>query len=429
MTRTLAVLGLHPTLRPRLQEIGREQGVDVRGLLAFEEVRQAPAYDIRDLLRTARSQLEGTAVDGIATYWDFPASCLAPILAAERDLPTPGLRPIALFEHKYWSRLVQQEVAPDDTPPFAAVDVHDDRLLEDPPLPYPFWLKPIKAYSSHLGFRIDSDDDLRHAVEVLRRRIGRLGTPFQDVLERVPDLPTEVADVPGTWAIAEGIIDGAQCTLEGYVHAGEVSVVGVVDILRNVNGSSFTDYVYPSRLPEEVRARMRDIAGELVAAAGFDHGPFNIEFFWDDAADRTWILEVNPRIAREHADLMAWVDGATNLQVMARSALGEPPELRRRAGGATVARKHFHRRTTDGVVERVPTADEIAAIEDRHAPCVIEVTVREGDRLSEIEDQEPYSYELVDVYLAGDSDDEVEDRLRAVLEELDLRIVDVGEAG
>jgi hypothetical protein len=428
VTRTLAVVGVHPTLRPRLDRIGREHDFRVLPLLPYRKVVHAASYDIDELLRDARADLRDVDVEGITTYWDFPSSCLAAILAEEQGLPTPGLRAVTSFEHKHWSRSLQREVAPDETPAFAAVDVGSEGHLDDPPLPYPFWLKPIKAYSSHLGFRIDGPHDLHRALAVLRRRIGRLGTPFQQVLERVSDLPDEVAEVPGTWAIAEGLIDGHQCTVEGHVHAGDVSVHGVFDIEREENRSTFTDYVYPSRLPDHVRARLRDIAAHLMDAAGFDDGSFNIEFFWDEDADRTWILEVNPRISREHTDLMLWVDGATNLQVMAQTALGERPELQRRAGPHTVARKHFHRRAEDGIVERVPTGDEIAAIEARHAPCVIELTVPEGARLSEVEDQEPYSYELVDLYLAGGSEEAVEHERRAVLAELDLRIADVETA-
>jgi hypothetical protein len=422
VTRVLAIVGLHRTYRSQLERLGEIDGFTPVPALSFEQVRHAASFDVATLLEAAERDLEGVDVAGVTSYWDFPSSCIAAILAEERGLPTPGLRSVVLFEHKYWSRLVQRETAPEATPPFAALDVHTDGHLDDPPLAYPFWLKPIKGYSSHLGFRIDGPDDLRHALEVLRGRIGRLGSPFQEVLRRVRDLPDEVAEVPGDWAIAEGIIDGDQCTVEGFVHAGEVTIHGVFDIHRDTNRSTFTDYVYPSRLPEDVRARMRAISTDLVRAAGYDQGPFNIEFFWDKDADRTWILEVNPRISREHADLMRWVDDTSNLQVMARTALGRDPQLERRAGPHAVARKHFHRHRDDALVERVPTEDEIAALEERYAPCVIEVGLHEGERLSQLEDQEPYSYELAHLYLAGASEEEVEAKRAAVVDQLGIRL-------
>lgn len=337
---------------------------------------------------------------GITTYWDFPSSCLAPILAEELALLTPGLRPVAAFEHKYWSRTLQSDVAPEDTPAFAAVDVHAPDADVRAPLAYPFWLKPIKSYSSHLGFRIGGSDDLEHAVGVMRRRIGRLGEPFQQVLDRT-DVPDEVAGIGGGWAIAEGIIDGHQCTLEAHVHRGELTVHGLFDIARRDNGSTFVNYTYPSRLPERARARMRAVAADLVAHSGYDDAVLNIEFFYDEDADRTWILEVNPRISQEHADLMAWVDGTTNLEVMARTALGDDPGLEPGDGRCGAAGKFFDRHEHDAVVARVPTPDEVAALEEAYAPATIRIEVAEGDRLSELEDQESYSFELAHVYLGA----------------------------
>jgi hypothetical protein len=421
VTRTLAVVGLHETYRPLLEQMGKVHDFEVVPVLTGDRVLHAASYDIDELLQAAEDDVADLDVDGITSYWDFPSSCIAAIIAEERGLPTPGLAAVAAFEHKYWSRLLQAEVAPDDTPGFAAVDVYAEGHLDDPPLPYPFWLKPIKAYASQLGFYVDGPEVLEDALGQMRRKIGRLGSPFQKVLGRLDDLPEKVAMVPGDWAIAEGIIEGHQCTVEGHVHDGEVSLHGVFDIRRADNGSTFTDYVYPSQLPEGQRMRMQTISTDLLAAARFDNAPFNIEFFVDDDADRTWVLEVNPRISREHANLMQWVDGSTNLQVMAQTALGEEADLERGDGSSATARKHFHRRWEDGFVEHVPTRDEVAAIEERHAPCVIELVAEAGKRLSQIEDQEPYSYELADLYLAGASEEDVEEKRRAVVDELDIR--------
>jgi hypothetical protein len=350
MSEELAIIGSQARHIRWLRRIGDEQDFAVRPVLAFGRVRQAEAYDIEDLLAEARQELDAGPVAGITTFWDFPSSCLAPILAEEHGLPTQGLRATVSFEHKYWSRRIQERVAPDDTPAFAAVDVFDEAVLDGPPLDYPFWLKPVKSYSGHLGFRVSDDGDYRHAVEQLRAGIRRLGEPFQDVLDRVDDVPDEVAAVGGTGAVAEQIVDGHQCTLEGHVHDGEIEIHGIFDIHRAEDGSTFTHYTYPSRLPRDARAQMREIANDLVKEVGYDHAAFNIEFFVDEPAGRAWILEVNPRISQEHSHLMDWVDDATNLQVMAQTALGRRPTLEPREGPATVAGKYFVRQWEDAVV-------------------------------------------------------------------------------
>jgi hypothetical protein len=416
----LGVIGLDGRRGERLRQIGAELGFDVCSVLDLEQVRYVDRLDIDALLDDARERLRDRPVAGVTTYWDFPSSCIAAILAEEYDLPGPELRSVVIFEHKYWSRLLQAKVAPDDTPPFAAVDVFAEPLVDGPPLPYPFWLKPVKSFSGHLGFRIGSEADLRHALASLRAGIERLGGPFQQVLDRISDVPESVARLGGSGAIAEGLIDGDQCTLEGHVHDGEVDVHGVFDIHREADGSTFSHYTYPSRLPDHARRRMRTIATDLISAAGYDDGAFNIEFFVDAAEGRTWILEVNPRISQEHHHLMAWVDGATNLQVMARTALGEEPELRPGHGSCAMAAKYFVRRRDDATVSRVPDAQQVARIEAEYAPCAIEVLVAPGDRLSELPDQEPYSYLVAYVHLGADDEQELTARYEAVVDALDL---------
>ncbi|TVP68682.1 MAG: ATP-grasp domain-containing protein [Nitriliruptor sp.] len=423
----LAVIGLSDRQRDWLQRIGDEHGFRVYSILPYAKVRRAKRFHLEELLTVARARLDAQPVDGITTFWDFPSSCLAAILAEEVGLPTPGLRAVVSFEHKYWSRLVQQKVAPRHTPTFVAVDPFDESVLDgDPPLPFPFWLKPVKSYSGHLGFRVRSPDELHEAITVLRGGIHRLGVPFQRTLDHLDELPARVDAVGGSGAIAEEPIDGKQCTLEGHVWHGEVHIHGIFDIHRGEDRSTFTHYTYPSQMSAAARARMCRIATDLVTEVGYDSAPFNIEFFVDEDEDRTSILEVNPRISQEHSYLMDWVDDATNLQVMAQTALDEEPTLHPRDGPCRMAAKFFLRRTEDAVVAAVPDEDRIAEIERRHAPCVVELLVDRGGRLSQLEDQEPYSYLLAYVYLGGDGEQELHQRYRQVVAELGLRFDAIG---
>lgn len=426
MRDVLAVIGLRPPRVAWLEDIGEEHDFDVRSILPYGLVRNAPTYDIDELLERGRQNLAGTDATGVATYWDFPSSCLTPILAEEHGLPTPGLRAAVSFEHKYWSRLLQRRVAPQDTPDFAAVDVFSASAEDAAPLPFPFWLKPFKSYSGHLGFRIDSAEDYRHALQELRGGIDRLGVPFQNVLDRLDDLPSEVAEVGGRGAIAEQIIDGQQCTLEGHVSDGEVDIHGIFAIERGEDGSTFTHYLYPSHISEAARAQMRNTAAGLMQAAGYDDAAFNIEFFIDEDAGRAWILEVNPRISQEHSHLMEWVDGATNLEVMAQIALGRRPTLLLGEGASAVAAKFFVREWQDAIVASVPDEDRLRALEERYAPCAIEVMVQEGDRLSELPDQESYSYLVAYVYLGRDEEEELHEAYDAVVDDLGLEFTTPG---
>jgi hypothetical protein len=55
----------------------------------------------------------------------------------------------------------------------------------------------------------------------------------------------------------------------------------VVDAVMYPGTQAFMRWEHPSRLAAQVQARALDVAQRFLAAVGFDHGMFNIEFFHD----------------------------------------------------------------------------------------------------------------------------------------------------
>jgi Biotin carboxylase len=244
------------------------------------------------------------SVDAVCTYWDFPTSTLVPILRERFGLTGADLSAVLKLEHKYWARREQQAVVPELIPDFCAVDPFADDPAESLSIDYPLWLKPIKAHSSYLGFRIHNDREWRHAIEQTRRGIEQFAKPFNEILA-FADLPAAIAPIGGYHCIAEGIISaGQQCTLEGYAYQGEVVVYGVVDSVRGGrHRSSFQRYQYPSALPRRVQSRMIDAARRVIRHAGYTDAPFNMEFFWHRSRDTLSLLEVNARCSKSHSPL------------------------------------------------------------------------------------------------------------------------------
>ena len=230
-------------------------------LLDYESVVTAKHFDVNALLERARGELNAfdEPIDAIVGYWDFPAMAMMAVLRKDYGLRGPSLESVLRCDHKYWSRTVQREVIPDHIPKFAVVDPSDRECEGYPktPLPYPFWLKPFKAHSSLLGFRVCDREHFEFAIDKDRSGLGRFAEPF-GVLLSYADLPKEIADL-GSWGcIAEEIISaGRQCTLEGYVFEGKVVIYGIIDSIRGPNRSSFHCYEYPSNLDESVKDRMR----------------------------------------------------------------------------------------------------------------------------------------------------------------------------
>ncbi len=282
----------------------------------------------------------------------------------------------------------------------------------------------MKSASSKLAYRVRHDRELAEAVTEIRAGIGTVGGPFDAVLERV-SLPPEVARAGARACLAEEAVSGAQVTVEGYRHHHEPHVYGVVDSVCYPGTSSFLRYQYPSTLPEEAVRRVSEVAKALVVRLGLRSTTFDIEFFVDTATNRVWVLEVNPRLSQSHARLFEAVDGVSNLHCMVSLALGRDPRMPYREGPAAVAAKWFLRRFTDGIVRRVPSPTEIAAVErDLGGVCVV-LTTEKGARLSEQYARDSYSYELADIHVLANSERELHDKYERCVSALRFEIDDV----
>ncbi len=415
------VLGPDPFNRAQLEQLpGAGQRYRFQELLDHETVRGSQDYPIDEWLDRCRTQLDAFdgSVDAIVSFWDFPVTEVAAVLCQERDLVSPGLESVLQCQHKLWSRQLQLEVLPDMTPAFRAVEPFADDA-DSIDLPYPFWIKPVRSFRSHLGYRVDSPAALDRALEQLRNGIGSLSEPLGNLLARVR-VPPSIASHSAEVCIAEQLVGGQQCTLEGFVRDGDIRVYGIVDSINHPGASSFACYRYPSVLPERVQRRMVDATARMMDATRFDNGAFNVEFFLDE--DDLWLLEVNCRISQSHSELFARVDGVSHHQVMVDLALGREPTVAPGSGPHRMAAKCFLRSWRDGTVRRLPDAERVAAIERSVSGTAIHLTVTEGDRLAELPNQDSYSYELGHVYLAGDDPEEISETFERVQGELDCEI-------
>jgi hypothetical protein len=417
--RNIFVIALDDFNRETMEGLPEYRRYEFHSLLPQGDVLKADSYDYEELLAKANEELrsfDGT-VDGIVTWWDFPSSGLAPVLSEHWDNYGPSLRSVCVLEHKYWSRIAQRAVAGEHVPAFAAFDPFDDDALEqitNRGVYYPFWLKPVKSVGSYLGFRIDGPEDWEPAITTMREEITQFGDPFDQALDRV-DMPPEVEAIGGVACLAEGIIGGWQCTLEGFVSHGEPHVYGTVDSLRMPGVSTFRCYQYPSRLPTPVQRRMAQIAKEVVLQAGLDQCCFNAEFFYDEEQGQIWILEINTRLSQSHCDLFAKVDGVSSQRAMLSLSQGRMPRMLHRQGEFNVAGKYFLRTTVDdGIVRSAPSQDDIAAVIERFPGTRIEIDPVAGDRLSDMEVQETYSFELGRVFIGADDHEQLEQRFEQI---------------
>lgn len=410
--RNIFVLGLDDFHRALLERLPDADSLAVHGLLDYAAVARPgdSGIDLEGLLAAAERELDAFegSVDAVISHWDFPGAVLSHVLKRRRGLPGPSLESVAAFEHKYWSRVEQARVLPGMVPRFRAFDPFADDPFARLDLPFPYWIKPVKAHSSYLGFKIHDADDAAAALPAIRRNIDHFAVPFDQFLAMV-DVPEAIRPIGGRHMIAEEIISaGHQCTLEGYAAGEDVRVYGTVDSARaGRHNSSFARYQYPSRLPERVRARMAAAAATLVRAVGYRDAPFNMEFYWDEATDGIHVLEVNTRISKSHSPLFAMVDGQSHHRVAIDIALGRHPDFPQGRGPFPLAAKFMLRTFEAGRVRRVPTAEDRARLAERFPEVLVRVLVEPGTVLARMPYQDSYSYEIAEIFLGGRSETEL----------------------
>lgn len=424
------VIGLNEFNLKKLKKLDPEGLFEFHNLLDPKDIIEAEQYDIDSILKNASEELRSypEGPDAIIGYMDFPVSTIVPILSEEFGTRATSLESLLKCEHKYWSRLEQQKAIPENIPSFKAFDPFDDEAFEKLSMPLPFWVKPIKSFASHLGFRIESKEDFEKARQKIQKNVRRIGDAFGKIVDRV-ELPEEMQKLNANACIAESLIGGDhQCTLEGAVHHGTVHFHGMVDSVRVPGTSVFERYEYPSELPTEVQDRMKTISRLFLKQVGYDDAAFNIEFYWDSHTDRIFFLEINTRVAQHHSDLFEKVDGVPNQKAALDVALDREPVFPKGSGDFKKAAVFFFRETEDRYVRSLPSKADIEAIEEEIPGTVVQLQVQEGIHLSELEEQDSYSYITALVYVGGDTTQELLDKKARVKERLRIDYAAPAEA-
>ena len=372
-----SVLVVCPSQRDRLN-FADERILD-RYALRFAGQPIDPGFDARTFVD--HMIRFGPAADGVFGSSDATGH-IAAILAEAAGLPGPGRDAFMRCHDKLASREIQARAVPEATPAFAPVDLDDPRVR--PPLPFPFFMKPIAAHLSQLAYQVRDEAEFAGVVAQARCEIDAI-TAHDRALEG-----REFRTL-----IAEELLEGSLVTFEGWIHAGRVRPVGVTDAVMHPNGISFLRFEYPSRLPEEPQRAMAGIAERLMPALGFGDSTFNIEFFVRPDG-RPMIVEVNGRMASQFAPLVAAVHGVSTYELQLDLCTGRTPDLPP-ARDDVVAASFVLRTYADAVVRSVPDPTTVL---ERYPHAHVEVLVQPGHRLSEYE-QDTASQRLAIVALAA----------------------------
>lgn len=339
-------------------------------LLTFDARRY-----VERMVRLARR--EGVA--GVISPHEQFGTLIAAEVAQRLGLPGANPRAILRAQHKYYARAAMAGVIPDATPRFGAFpfDLTD---AADLPLPFPFFVKPVKATFSVLARRVDTFEELRRHLRFgrLERLVAeRLIRPFDDLLAAYPDLAIDAHHL-----IAEELIEGVQVNVDGYADRGRFRILGIVDELMYPGTMTFNRFEYPSSLPQAVQTRMAAVAEQAMRAVGFDHGLFNVELCYAPQGDAIKVVEINPRVASQFITLYRSVDGIGLYDLMLALAVGETPCCEPRPQAHAYAASFVFRRFDRRPVRPAPSEDRLAQVAARHPDAHLMLYLKRGAALA-----------------------------------------------
>jgi len=339
-------------------------------------------------------------ISGVFSTDDYPGSILASVIACAWKLPGTAPYATLLFQHKYFSRCMQAWVVPHAVPAY--------ELCGDPECPpaldFPIVVKPVKSFFSIGAVKVNDPSEYKRSFAVAKLPAAFF-MPMREVFERITHLPFGSSVV-----LAEQFVGGEQVTLEGYVEHGVCTVLGIVDSIMYVQTQSFQRFEYPSSAPAHLQQRMAAIAIDLMKESHYDNGFFNIEFIYDAESCNVKIVEVNPRMASQFADLYEKVDGRNSYRILIDLCVGTPVQAMAGTGPYTIAASCVLRCFADRFVKRVPSAEEVLRVERYFPGTRVEVLALPNTYLSnEMQDGVSFRYAVINI--GADSRAQILDRL------------------
>jgi hypothetical protein len=355
-------------------------------LITFDAVRFA-----KDLA----SEFSDAELTGVLSSDEY----IGAILAAEvaRLLGLPGTVPARIVEaqHKYYSRIAQSKAVPEACPGFQLIPLTGlDKWTSE--LPWPFFTKPVKGTFSVFADKVDDKAALKKHMgfsvfeRLLLRRVTR---PFNDLLHALTDFEHDANHF-----IGEGLVFGDQVTVDGFAWDGEVTVMGVVDSVMFEGTHTFERFEYPSRLPAAVQERMGDLTRRLVAGIGFRQGQFNVELFYDWKTDKISVIEINPRLSYQFADLYEYIDGSNSYDVLLDLSRGVRPRFKKGAGPFQVCASFVLRTFAGRRLRAIPSEQDQDRFRSRYDEATIKIYGKPGTSMKgEMKALGSYRYGIINV--------------------------------
>lgn len=325
-----------------------ERGFD---LFSFPSNANLPFFSMDRFVNKLAGQAQRQGWQAVSSQHEQFGALAAALLAEKMGWPGTPSQAVAACQHKLYAREVLDQVAPEANLNYMRLPCAYGQDIPDG-LPYPLFVKPVKAAFSVLAQVVRSREELQAFTRFGAYElwvIKHLVRPFEEVCQRLlPQAGTAHS------MMLEEPIRGAQYSLDGVVFEGHIKPLGVVDSIMYPGTQAFMRFDYPSRLPAAAQQQALDVATKFLQAIGYTHGMFNMEFFYCPSTQTLKVIEFNPRMASQFADLYSRVDGL-NLHAMALElAYGRDPWALPRVPSSQGAASSFVYRVFDERASHLP---------------------------------------------------------------------------
>lgn len=349
-------------------------------------------FDVGSFINKALEFAASNDICGVIATHDYPASIIGSIIAQKTGLVSPSTDSILLCQHKYYCRQLQKKYLPQSYVESKIINPYKETVA---PFDFPFFIKPVKSFMSVMAARINDSAGYSKYISMAKNHIESFSIPLNELIKNYSSFKYDAR-----YLIAEKLLSGIQVTLEAYSFKGDPKIIGIVDSIMHKNTISFKRFDYPSALGSDVKLKMEEIAKRFIKKSGFDNGILNIEFFYNRQDNSIKIIEVNPRMCSQFADLMEKVNGVNTYEVQLLLSLGINPEklFKERHAEYKCASSFVLRSFKDKIITKLPSKEKLQSLKKIYPDARIEIYGKENQRLSEqLNDMESYRYGIINL--------------------------------
>lgn len=153
---------------------------------------------------------------------------------------------------------------------------------------------------------------------------------------------------------------------------------------------------------------MMSITYKYIGVIGLNNTLFNIEFMYNSLQDVVHIIEINPRMSKQFADLFEKVNGINTYQIALDLALGQCPKTNGTgvfSCSASFVLRHFK----NVKMLTTPSEKQLAELQNKFAEMRFYLDVAEGNYLSDAK-QDGKSFRYALLHLGGNDWQELEEK-------------------